>query len=182
MRTMFFLASIFLTAPSFAQPHLIERQFSGFTVWIDCELRAAVVFHYLAEADSGSFRRHGSYLTDPTVSDDCQALSSGTFQAHVPEGAPAYDVGHQVPANHFDGSAASILETNYWTNLLPQTASMNRGAWRLTEDIVECLRDEVPTEVWGGRNLGRERGGRFFSGVARNPDSISFLEGDYSNR
>jgi endonuclease G len=62
----------------------------------------------------------------------------------------AFDVGHQVPANHFDGSTKAIHQANYWTNLLPQTASMNQGAWRQTEDIIECLRDRVVLQVWGG--------------------------------
>ena len=150
MQTVLIVALTLLASPSIAQTRLVERLFDGFTLWVDCDLRAAVAFFYLAEADSGSHTRHGSYLADPEVSADCQSLETGTFQAHVPVGAPAYDVGHQVPANHFDGSEEAIRETNYWTNLLPQTASMNRGAWRLTEDIIECLRDEVPTEVWGG--------------------------------
>jgi endonuclease G len=27
---------------------------------------------------------------------------------------------------------------------------MNQGAWRQTEDIIECLRDRVVLQVWGG--------------------------------
>ena len=36
------------------------------------------------------------------------------------------------------------------TNILPQAANMNRGAWLLTEEIVECYRDLEPLDVWGG--------------------------------
>ncbi|MFT5453291.1 MAG: endonuclease G [Enterobacterales bacterium] len=36
------------------------------------------------------------------------------------------------------------------TNILPQIAQMNRGAWLLTEEIVECYRDIDELVVIGG--------------------------------
>ena len=36
------------------------------------------------------------------------------------------------------------------TNILPQAANMNRGAWLLTEEIVECYRDIDELMVIGG--------------------------------
>jgi endonuclease G len=36
------------------------------------------------------------------------------------------------------------------TNILPQSALMNRGAWLKTEMMVECWRNEVPITVIGG--------------------------------
>lgn len=40
------------------------------------------------------------------------------------------------------------------TNILPQAANMNRGAWLLTEEIVECYRDidellVIGVVIWG---------------------------------
>ena len=49
-----------------------------------------------------------------------------------------------------DSSTVSIKESNYMTNILPQAASMNRGAWLLTEEIVECYRDVESLYVTGG--------------------------------
>lgn len=133
-----------------ADAQIIEVDYSDFPVWVDSGLRSAAMFHYVLGADQGHEDRHSGYEIDESFNRDCQALSTGTFQRHVPEGAPSYDVGHQAPANHFDGSKDDIRRTNYWTNLLPQTASMNRGAWLETEKIIECLRDETEVEVWGG--------------------------------
>ncbi|MDD2863959.1 MAG: DNA/RNA non-specific endonuclease, partial [Methylococcales bacterium] len=53
----------------------------------------------------------------------------------------ANDREHLVPANHLDYSANAIKATNNMTNILPQAANMNRGAWLQTEKIIECYRD-----------------------------------------
>lgn len=42
------------------------------------------------------------------------------------------------------------------TNILPQTASMNRGAWQHTEMIVECYRDIDELLVLGGALWGND--------------------------
>ena len=36
------------------------------------------------------------------------------------------------------------------TNITPQVANMNRGAWLLTEEITECYRDIADVQVIGG--------------------------------
>lgn len=141
------LLLLFLTS---ATAEILQVNYEGFTVWVDCDRRGPVLFHYVANADSGNFARHSDYEIDDDVPTRCQVTSTETFQSVITEPGISYDVGHQVPANHFDGTAKAISQTNNWTNLLPQTKSMNRGAWRQTEDIIECIRDEVPLEVWGG--------------------------------
>ncbi|KPJ94471.1 MAG: hypothetical protein AMJ53_05155, partial [Gammaproteobacteria bacterium SG8_11] len=50
------------------------------------------------------------------------------------------------------------------TNILPQARTMNRGAWKLTEEIIECKRDEETLNVIGGVVWGR------------NPDDDFFIE------
>lgn len=130
-----------------ASADVLPINYQGFTVWVDCARRGPAHFHYTAHRDAGRLPRNASYERDPSVPEQCQSISNQPFGK---KRGVAYDVGHQVPANHFDGSAIAIHQTNYWTNLLPQTASMNRGAWLQTEYIIECIRDEVPVEVWGG--------------------------------
>ena len=150
--SLFGIAAVVATMPSATaqRSNVIEVSYTGFTVWVDCARRGAVLFHYTVGADEGQNPRHSSYDIDTNVPRECQVTSTDYFQGSVPNGEMAYDVGHMAPANHFDGSPELIRETNYWTNLLPQTASMNRGAWLKTEYIIECLRDETPVEVWGG--------------------------------
>lgn len=62
----------------------------------------------------------------------------------------AYDRGHMIPANHFDGDAAKIYMTNAISNIIPQIGSMNRGAWLKTEAMTECYRNIQPLYVVGG--------------------------------
>jgi len=111
--------------------------YEGFTVWVDCDKRGAVKFQYNAQHDTGSFKRHKSFHIDPNVSSSCQQLSAKTYKKK----GQRYDRGHLVPANHLDYSKVAIRQSNFMTNILPQAASMNRGAWLLTEEITECYRD-----------------------------------------
>jgi endonuclease G len=136
-----------LAAGSARAQDIREIQYDGFKVWVDCQRRGAVRFFYAAHRDSGSLPRGSSYTIDPDTPRECQSKSTGTFGT---KRGIAFDVGHQVPANHFDGSTKAIRQANHWTNLLPQTSSMNKGAWRQTEDIIECLRNQVVLQVWGG--------------------------------
>ena len=55
-----------------------------------------------------------------------------------------------MPANHLDASEEAIKATNTMTNILPQAANMNRGAWLQTEELIECYRDISELLVIGG--------------------------------
>ena len=121
----------------------------GFTVWLDCEKRGAVKFRYNAQRDSGDFKRSSSFHLDPNVPAECQQKSTKSYRQE--KGVkPTYDRGHLVPANHLDHSKEAIRQTNTMTNILPQVASMNRGAWKHTEEIVECYRDIDELLIIGG--------------------------------
>ncbi len=150
------LAIFILSLTGHATAQIIQKDYTGFTVWVDCAKRGPIMFHYMATTDGGSLARKGNYYLDPNTSPDCQSTENDPFQGWVPAGEPAYDVGHQVPANHLDHDAVAIKEANYWTNLLPQTLSMNRGAWVQTEHLIECIRDQVDLEIWGGTIWGND--------------------------
>ena len=151
IRTIFFTALclfILTAAPSKSRAEILELQYEGFTIWIDCDLRGATQFYYKAEADSGSHKRNSEYFIDPDIPKRCQQTATSPYKHLINE--TRYDRGHLVPANHLDGSKQSINQTNFMSNILPQAADMNRGAWLQTEEIVECYRDLDPLEVWGG--------------------------------
>ena len=61
-----------------------------------------------------------------------------------------------MPFNHMDHSLISSHQTNYMTNVLPQAANMNQGAWRRTEEITECYRDYYSLDVIGGAIWGKQ--------------------------
>ena len=146
--------------------NILKLDYSGFTVWLDCTKRAPIKFQYVAQHDTGSFKRYDKFSLDPKVPKECQQYSSKAYGLR-------YDRGHQVPANHMDYSALAIKQTNYMTNILPQAANMNRGAWLQTEKITECYRDIAELLVIGGVIWGNNKSDDYFllSHGVRSPDA-----------
>lgn len=125
------------------QGKLLQLDYDGFTVWLDCSKHGPAKFRYTAQHDTGNFKRYQDFFLDPHVPAECQQKTTAAY-------GKGYDRGHQVPANHLDNSDKAIKQTNFITNILPQTAQMNRGAWELTEEIIECYRDIDELLVMGG--------------------------------
>ena len=131
-----------------AKPKILELGYEGFTIWLDCEKRGAVAFRYNAQRDTGQAARSSSFRLDPDVPKECQQRNGKSYKTRPP--LPKYDRGHLVPANHLDFSQLAIKQSNFMTNILPQVLAMNRGAWKHTEDIIECRRDTDELLVFGG--------------------------------
>jgi endonuclease G len=129
-----------------AAAEVLRLDYEGFSIWLDCDRRGAVKFRYNAQRDQGDFKRLKSFFLDPNVPKRCQQTSTGSYK-HLSE---RYDRGHLVPANHLDNTQTAIKQSNYMTNVLPQAANMNRGAWLRTEEITECYRDIDELLVIGG--------------------------------
>lgn len=146
---------------------LLKLGYEGFSVWLDCKERAPVKFRYNAQHDNGNFDRSENFAYDPYVPRECQQTSTNGYGS-------GYDRGHQVPANHLDYSPVAIKQSNYMTNILPQTSQMNRGAWLLTEEIVECYRDIDELLVLGGVIWGNNIKDDYFvkSHGVRTPDAF----------
>lgn len=146
--------------------NILKLDYSGFTVWLDCSKRAPIKFQYVAQHDTGSFKRYDKFSLDPKVPKECQQYSSKAYGLK-------YDRGHQVPANHMDYSSIAIKQSNYMTNILPQVANMNRGAWLQTEKITECYRDIAELLVIGGVIWGNNEVDDYFlqSHGVRTPDA-----------
>jgi len=124
---------------------------SAFRLWVDCARRGAYRFEYNASHDCGCLDRHSSFKLDPEQPPECQQYNGNTYPKIDSGGVEnSYDRGHLVPANHLDGDAVAISQSNFMTNILPQVANMNRGSWLATEEIVECFRDVEPLHVLGG--------------------------------
>jgi endonuclease G len=146
---------------------LLRLDYEGFTVWLDCEERAAVRFRYLAGRDRGGQRRRDRFTLDPHAPKGCQQTTSKAYGL-------GFDRGHLVPANHLDDSATALVQSNYMTNILPQASGMNRGAWLHTEEIIECYRDLEDLLVMGGVIWGQDDGNDLFVGShgVRTPDDF----------
>jgi endonuclease G len=149
-----------------SQPNL-RLDYPGFTVWLDCSRRGATKFQYVAQHDTGTAARYDSFFLDPKVPADCQQTSASAYGLN-------YDRGHLVPANHLDSSNEAIKATNTMTNILPQAANMNRGAWLQTEEIIECYRDIDELLVIGGVIWGNNPADDYFvpSHSIKTPDAF----------
>lgn len=50
-----------------------------------------------------------------------------------------YDKGHLVPSSHFQYSLHAQKNVNYYTNVVPQWFTVNRGIWKNLEEFTEKL-------------------------------------------
>ena len=137
-------------APVLAQD-LVVRDYPGFSLEVDCEVRGPVIAHYRIGPDLGNEERKNNFHPDTGLPPDCRQTSTETYDA--PADAPfSYDRGHLVPANHMDNDRESIAASDVMTNIVPQASVLNRrgGAWRKTEDLIECWREDGSHAVWIG--------------------------------
>jgi endonuclease G len=146
--------------------NILKLDYSGFTLWLNCTKRGAIRCQYVAQHDDGNYKRYDKFALDPKVPKECQQYSSKAYGLK-------YDRGHQVPANHMDYSGLAIKQTNFMTNILPQAANMNRGAWLQTEKITECYRDIAELLVIDGVIWGNNEADDYFvkSHGVRTPDA-----------
>ena len=47
--------------------NILKLDYSGFIVWLDCSKRAPIKFQYVAQRDTGSFKRYDKFSLDPNV-------------------------------------------------------------------------------------------------------------------
>lgn len=148
------------------QGNLLEVDYEGFTIWLDCLQRAPMKFRYNVQRDNGNEARAKDFSLDPSVPRECQQTNTAAY-------GHGYDRGHQVPANHLDASSVAIKQSNYMTNILPQAAQMNRGAWLQTEEIIECYRDIDELLIIGGVIMGNNPADDYFiqSHGVKTPDA-----------
>jgi endonuclease G len=149
-----------------------ECKYQRYTAWISCKDKANLMSWFELGIDNGSEDTSDrSYKIDPNQNlGTCQQTSKKTY-------VHGYDVGHIAAINHFDESKAAALETNFMTNLLPQALKTNRyGAWRQSEKMTECYRDEgdyPPINVLVGAIYGNDETNDIFKeshGLRRTPD------------
>lgn len=164
------ILTLLLICPIVKADNILELNYEGFTIWLDCDRRGAVMFRYNAQRDTGNHKRKKNFYIDPNVPSECQQKSTASYKSNLGK----YDRGHLVPANHLDFSANAIKQSNYMVNILPQSANFNRGSYLRTEEIVECLRDYEELLVIGGVIWGNDPNDDYFlqsHGVAT-PDAF----------
>jgi len=137
---------------------IIKLDYSGFTVWLNCDKRGSEYFSYPLTKDKGNLERRDDFELDPKVSKRCQQKSADTYKKY----GQMWHRGHQAPANNLDDNKKGIYQSNYMTNILPQTGEMNTGAWYQTEYITECYRDISDIYIYGGTIWGTDTTNDYF--------------------
>ena len=156
------LCAMLLLAPLSISAEVLELRYPDFTIWLDCEKRAATKFHYTLGRDGSDLKRTGRNALDPNEDKNCQQSSTSSYKypeldtCELPEHEKrCFHKGHLVPYTHMDHSSVSARQTNYMTNILPQARNLNIGAWQRTEEITECYRDYSTLEIYGGPVWGK---------------------------
>ena len=95
-----------------------------------CDVKApSAVFEHLTQAAmTGPAKRKDDFRPDPLVTPNCQA----TLADYATVGK-THDRGHMSPAANNTQDADIMSESFFLSNMQPQVANNNRGAWRLLE-------------------------------------------------
>ncbi len=153
--------ALFSSTTALSATKHLPVHYSGFDIVLDCETDLPVYAHYKATKDTGNYPRSSSFYLDNNVPKECQQTSTDSYKLpyliHKKLNKKvSYDRGHIVPANHMDSNKVSIRESNFMTNIVPMTRTVNRtGAWRQTEKLTECIRDTKDFEVHAGVIIGQ---------------------------
>lgn len=113
-----------------AKPGDQEICHKNYAVIHSCAVKAPVaVFEHLTVATmSGPAKRKDDFRPDPLVTPNCQA----TLADYATVGK-THDRGHMSPAGNNTTDADIMSESFFLSNMEPQVANNNRGAWRLLE-------------------------------------------------
>ncbi len=158
LRKIFFAILLIFSVSTALHAEIIIRAYNGYILWIDTEQRGPVFFMYNLGPDNGNYNKR-NYKPDPWLDSEFQQKDSGTY-ASVHQG---WDLGHLVPLNHLDSYTETAAATEYLTDIVPQASYLNqRGTWRETEKIIECLREDYYLTIFGGVIWGDDESNDYF--------------------
>lgn len=119
-----------------AKPGDQEICHKNYAVIHSCAVKAPVaVFEHLTQAAmAGPAKRKDDFRPDPLVTANCQAQLSDYATV-----GKTHDRGHMSPAANNTQDADIMSESFFLSNMEPQVANNNRGAWRLLESAERDL-------------------------------------------
>jgi endonuclease G len=74
-----------------------------------------------------NLERNGSFVKDPLL--NAEQAKSNDYAAS------GFDKGHMVPCEDMSFSEQAMHETFYYSNCAPQTTELNRGEWKVLEEL-----------------------------------------------
>lgn len=84
----------------------------------------------------GAIERQDNFRPDDTLPEGWNAVTPGDYRSS------GYDRGHMVPSGDRTSNEADNSATFLMTNIIPQSADNNRGAWRELEEYSRELVDQ----------------------------------------
>lgn len=149
-------------------------KYNRYKVWVSCELKLPILSKSSITSDIGNKDTSSrAYKLDPSASAlSCQQSSNDTYSSFK----KGFDVGHLTPIDIFDDNIVDALQTNYMTNMVPQASSFNRtGAWKRTETLTECYRDDEELTILAGILVGNNTSNDHYADshqVIQTPDHL----------
>lgn len=140
MRNLFFTL-VFISQISFSQTYSLNNVNLGFNsilfikhtfyeIGFNTKYKLpAWTFYSLTKKhlELANLERSGSFVKDPLLNVE-QAKSTDYT-------ASGYDKGHLVPCEDMSFDENAMHETFYYTNCAPQTTELNRGEWKMLEEL-----------------------------------------------
>lgn len=140
---------------------LIKLDNGYYSILYNCEMRGYEHFYYASRPDTGNAKRKSSFFQDERLPKHCQQKSTYSYKTTGSD--PNFDRGHGISYNSHDFDADVAYSTNAFSNIVPQSAPLNRrGLWRHTEKLVECHRDNGTVQVYGGVIWGNDASNDLF--------------------
>lgn len=122
------LLFVMAAAPAIAQLYIIDRPqyFAAYDPSMNCPQQVIWTIH---ASDLGQVRR------EPTWRFTADLPGSLSLASHRDFSRSGYDRGHMCPAADRSASRAQMRQTFRMSNVAPQVPSVNRGSWKVTENI-----------------------------------------------
>jgi endonuclease G len=116
--------------------------FKDFTTLYDCNSHPVWSAQIIGK-DKGNVERTGVYSRFFSVDDRCAPTSAKPFRPISRNGETIkYHRGHLLSFNANDSSRRAAMSTNAMVNIVPQSETLNLGAYRYTELLEECYREK----------------------------------------
>jgi endonuclease G, mitochondrial len=91
-----------------------------------------LVSEKLLAGDVHGTQPRNRFIRDPSIDKNNRAELSDYFKS-------GYDKGHMAPASDFSNNSATMYQSFYLSNVVPQIPSLNRGQWKSLETHVKDL-------------------------------------------
>jgi len=109
---------------------------SGYTLSFNCKSKLAywVAYELTREKTFGNNERTNKFIPDPDSK--CSTATNEDYQYS------GFDRGHLAPAGDMKWSSSAMAESFYYSNIIPQNRSFNRGIWKKLESLVRTWAEE----------------------------------------